>query len=76
MTWNPPESPSLSTSGIDHVVAGLTAADTRDTASAYLDEIEDSGLLYVIACRIGGRYNKPAVGASAAGFRTFIRNRI
>lgn len=74
--WTAPTDPNLSSAGIAHVVAGLKAPVSRDAASAYLDEITDPGLLYVIACEIGGRYNKPPVGASAAGHRTFIRNRI
>lgn len=75
-TWTPPVDPRLSSSGIEHVAAGLRDPETRVAASAYLDEIDDPGVLYVIACQIGGRYNKPPVGVSAEGHRIFIRNRI
>lgn len=76
MTWTPPADPSLSVAGIDAVVAGLRDPDSRDDAVAYLDEITDPGLLYVIACRVGSRHDKPLVGAPAEGHRNFIRNRV
>ncbi len=76
-TWTPPADPRLSSNGIEHVVAGLTDPGARDTASAYLDEITDPGLLYVIARRIGEAGNdRPALGASEEGLRNFIRNRV
>lgn len=74
-TWTPPADPRLSSSGIDAVVSGLKDPDTRDAASAYLDEIDDPGLLGVIAVHIGGRQDRLMAGASVDGLRNFIRNR-
>lgn len=76
-TWTPPASTSLSSNDIDRVVAGLRDPSTREEASAYLEEVTDPGLLYVIACRFGDRRrDRPNPHAAAAGLRTFIRNRI
>jgi hypothetical protein len=75
-TWTPPADTSLSVDGIDHVVAGLTDPTSRDAALAFVDEITDSGLLYVLACRVKQRDDKPWAKAPAAGLRAFIRNRV
>ncbi|WP_433730801.1 hypothetical protein ACQP2Y_21050 [Actinoplanes sp. CA-051413] len=74
--WTPPADTSLSSAGINHVVAGLRDPASRDTTSAFLDDITDPGLLHVIACEISTRHDQPNLGATADGLRAFIRNRV
>lgn len=78
--WTPPTDPSLSFADIDNLMDGLANPAHRDAASAYLDQIEDTALLYTLAAawsrRRGERRDKPTLGASAEGLRNWIRNRI
>jgi hypothetical protein len=75
-TWTPPADTSLSSDGISHVVAGLTNSASRDAALAFVDKIADRGLLYVIACEVKLRDDRPWAQAPADGLRAFIRNRV
>ncbi len=74
-TWTPPERTDLSGAEIDHVVVGLGEKNSRDAALAFLGQLTDAGLLYVIAVKVG-HPDRPRAGASADGLRNFIRNRV
>lgn len=77
MTWTPPADTSLSSADIDNVLAGLRSTDSRDAALAFLDEVTNPGLLYVIACEVQmDRWDKPNPGGTADAHRNFIRNRV
>lgn len=75
-TWTPPASTSWSVNDVDYVHAALKDRGTCDAALAYLDDITDAGLLYVLATRVAVRDDIPWSTSSAAGLRTFIRNRV
>jgi len=78
--WTPPTNPSLSFADMDTLMDGFADPAHRDEATAYLDQIDDTALLYTLAAawsrRRGDRHDKPVTGMTADGFRTWIRNRI
>ncbi|GAA0494011.1 hypothetical protein Ade02nite_20820 [Paractinoplanes deccanensis] len=76
-TWTKPESISLSVNGVNHVLDALHDPATRAAASAYLDELTDKGVLYVLACEIEYRAGRvwPSVELGADELRRFIRER-
>jgi hypothetical protein len=74
MSWTAPTTTNLSSYDVTSIVDALSGPD-RDKALDFLDTVDDTAALYVVAREMTmWRNEKPQLDGTAADYRSFIRN--